>query len=761
MPNKFIVSTRTMKEHSEHGSSTPSDDDESCGHHLDANRDDKEQERATLAHKENKVVVWMKGAVAIVLLTTSVLVSTGVFLYTRNDQRGDFKDSFRADADRLLESFYKSVERTLEAVDALSVTITSHALETNSTFPNVSLPDFALRFGNARILSGSPYVEYLPLVTDETRIGYEEYYRKNAALQYQREYEKEVIARTFQDQHFGRTTNEASVSWAGESDVISNRGRGGEMVPAPPNTGPYLPLAHISPVMPTFPNCNVVSIPFLGIGFMAAIHSGQAVIDLATNLDPAQNFDSAALLTIILSQTQYRYHVNEYLGDPTSSFAYPVFDSFDVVNRKVVGVLGTMLYWRLYFQDVLPPGNRGIICVLENTKNQTFTYQIDDKVTYLGIGDQHDSKYDHLVQTGDVASYIAKKASPESTSFTSVALNTDYTNYKVHLYPSSITKAQHVNHDPLKVAMLIVSVFVFTSLVFVLYTIAVAQRQRVVMDRAVASSAIVSSLFPSQVRDKVYQENEAELQKNWRLADGLSKLDAGGSQNATNDGVTRPIAEVFQHTTVLFADLVGFTAWSAKRDPVAVFELLETLYKAFDAIAVRLKVFKVETIGDCYVAVTGLPDPQENHSVIMARFADECIKRMSQLVSDLARSLGEDTAKLEMRVGLHSGPVTGGVLRGQKSRFQLFGDTMNTASRMESNGVRGRIHCSNETANELIAKGKSKWVTPRLDKIVAKGKGEMQTFWVNPGSKAHSQVDSFVGSGYSSDSDNEKRTVEL
>lgn len=128
----------------------------------------------------------------------------------------------------------------------------------------------------------------------------------------------------------------------------------------------------------------------------------------------------------------------------------------------------------------------------------------------------------------------------------------------------------------------------------------------------------------------------------------------------------------------------GFTAWSSTRDPSQVFQLLESIYNSFDEIAKSRKVFKVETIGDCYVAVTGLPDPQPNHAVIMARFATECMIKMKEVTRRLETSLGPDTAELCMRVGLHSGPVTAGVLRGDKSRFQLFGDTVNTASRMES-----------------------------------------------------------------------------
>jgi len=87
-------------------------------------------------------------------------------------------------------------------------------------------------------------------------------------------------------------------------------------------------------------------------------------------------------------------------------------------------------------------------------------------------------------------------------------------------------------------------------------------------------------------------------------------------------------------------------------------------------------MFCLNRTGDCYVAVTGVPKPQMGHAVIMTRFANDCLIKMRSVIIDLADRLGPETRDLDLRVGLHSGQVTGGVLRGQKSRFQLFGDTV-------------------------------------------------------------------------------------
>eukprot|EP00980_Cylindrotheca_fusiformis_P020133 scaffold7193_cov140-Cylindrotheca_fusiformis.AAC.1 len=103
---------------------------------------------------------------------------------------------------------------------------------------------------------------------------------------------------------------------------------------------------------------------------------------------------------------------------------------------------------------------------------------------------------------------------------------------------------------------------------------------------------------------------------------------------------------------------------------------------------------------------------------------------MKDITLKLEVSLGPDTSELELRVGIHSGQVTAGVLRGERSRFQLFGDTMNTAARMESTSARSRIQVSQDTAECLQASGHSTWIAPRQNKILVKGKGEMQTYWL-------------------------------
>jgi hypothetical protein len=175
--------------------------------------------------------------------------------------------------------------------------------------------------------------------------------------------------------------------------------------------------------------------------------------------------------------------------------------------------------------------------------------------------------------------------------------------------------------------------------------------------------------------------------------------------------------------------------------------LLETIYGALDKIAKRRGIFKVETIGDCYVAVCGVPVPRDDHAVAMSRFARHCLAKINDLTQKLEGTLGPGTDELTFRIGLHSGPITGGVLRGENARFQLFGDTMNTASRMETTGMPDCVHISMSTMELLSEAGKGHWAHPREDIIFAKGKGKLQTYWLQLHSDKGGSEDVSSGDG--------------
>jgi guanylate cyclase len=177
------------------------------------------------------------------------------------------------------------------------------------------------------------------------------------------------------------------------------------------------------------------------------------------------------------------------------------------------------------------------------------------------------------------------------------------------------------------------------------------------------------------------------------------------------------IAESYPETTVLFADLAGFTPWARQTDPVRVVSFLDELFSRFDVLAAEAGVEKIKTIGDAYMAVAGAPEPRADHAAAAIRLA----RGMLDAVDDAGR---RRDAPLQLRIGLASGPVVGGVIGHQRILFDLWGDTVNTASRMQSSGIAGRIQVAQST-RDLLRDG---YAFEERELVEVKGLGSMTTY---------------------------------
>ena len=181
------------------------------------------------------------------------------------------------------------------------------------------------------------------------------------------------------------------------------------------------------------------------------------------------------------------------------------------------------------------------------------------------------------------------------------------------------------------------------------------------------------------------------------------------------------IADQHPAVSVLFADVVDFTPFAEATPPASVVDLLNDLFSEFDELADRFGMEKIKTIGDAYMAVAGVPEPIADHAACALRMGIEMLAGV-RLHRDRTGRL------LDLRVGIASGPVVAGVIGRRKFSYDLWGDTVNTASRMESSGIPGCIQVTPET-RELLGEG---YPWRRRDEVPIKGKGTMTTFVLDP-----------------------------
>ena len=217
----------------------------------------------------------------------------------------------------------------------------------------------------------------------------------------------------------------------------------------------------------------------------------------------------------------------------------------------------------------------------------------------------------------------------------------------------------------------------------------------------------------------VRRAREALVEERQRSEDLLRNILPGPVAEQLKLGVN-PLADGFDCVTVMFVDLVDFTSYASDRTPEQVVSLLNDLFSRFDTLAERLGVEKIKTIGDCYMAASGLPDLRDDHADAIAEMAIALL----EAIRKFSEQRGEELA---LRIGIHSGRVVAGVIGSRKFAYDLWGDTVNVASRLEATGEGGRIHVSAETFELLRARFEFE---PR-EPIHLKGKGTVKTYFLS------------------------------
>ena len=220
--------------------------------------------------------------------------------------------------------------------------------------------------------------------------------------------------------------------------------------------------------------------------------------------------------------------------------------------------------------------------------------------------------------------------------------------------------------------------------------------------------------------DRARAEIEAEKAKSEKLL--LNILPAKIANELKEHGRVEP--KYYHSVTIMFTDFVGFTSFTESMEPNSLIQQLNQCFSTFDEIAIRCNLNRLKTIGDSYMCVGGLPVENRTHIV------DSCLAALE--IQDFMAGLNRQREKIrlspwELRIGIHTGPVIGGVVGTEKFTYDIWGNSVNIASRMESNGEAGRINLSESTSHRI----KDLFDIEHRGHIEAKGKGRLEMYFLN------------------------------
>jgi Adenylate and Guanylate cyclase catalytic domain len=545
---------------------------------------------------------------------------------------------FQGLADDILEVSDNNVQRIFNMLHSLSLLTTSFLISEHKVKPDlgkgfVTIPDVEEHFGTARQNSGALVIAYMPEVSPSELEAWNQYSKEKQEW-IQASLGSVNVTDFILPNIWAVPSEEGTRELESTCSALGSRGQSDEAkanrIPVEPDTGPFSPLWTFSPP----PLADDVSIVNYNLRVRPALQ--EAIDYIAATKQP-----------IFLDVCDHSASLNNQAHPENlqTVVVFPVFAQYNEEASDVVGHLVAVFPLEVFFQDILLDDSPPLRAVVENTCNQVFTFEImGPDATLLSEEDLHDKTFTDMAIMSSFAS-IHEDAEDHDHSRRSQEIDSRTCQYTLTIYPTKAMHHDNITKNPVIFAMVVVGVFFLTSLLFVIFDCYVRKRTEKIMNVALKQNAIVSSLFPKNVQIKMMAEADQNDKlgkvgragiKSFLNSDKQSEMDDKGAL-----GSSKPIAgkyewklgrsmvrpqrslphflafsyasppntappcfprkDLFPATTIMFADMAGFTAWSSAREPSQVFTLLESIYSEFDRIAHRRKVFKVEVIGDCYV----------------------------------------------------------------------------------------------------------------------------------------------------------------
>ena len=466
------------------------------------------------------------------------------------------------------------VKTNFVLMSQLSSVVTSTAHLSNSPFPYLTISEFEVWGGYLAGLSGMITVAFAPLIAAENQTAWEEYSVDNqywiaeaARFRQNRPDLRDPIDGHFHGHgnlrrrlEFGATSEEKPNAQSAVVPLVESGGsaqavelpavprifekiysmQDGEQVPYAGSNGELLaPVWQIAPTPgddPKMVNFNLLADPFVADLFNVLVRYKETVLSKALEVD-------------YLFDASFGPEEKIYKKQPHSYVAEPVYDSFEP-GAEMVGFLLSLTSWESLFTNILPEGANGIVCVVKSSCGDEFSFNLEGpNPVFLGYGDIHDENYDKYGQRIDIEDY------PKEIE--GLCLHT------LTVYPSVELRASYNTSNPTIYTSVFVLAFVVAALLLFLYDRLVTRRQKEAAADVARKSAIVSSLFPANVRDRLFQpaEKNSVQRSSTKLSsdnsDGFNEQNDYDGDDETMPFKSKPIADFFPEVSIMFADIVG------------------------------------------------------------------------------------------------------------------------------------------------------------------------------------------------------------